>query len=103
MTKPSEQRGGTRAGDDEARDKGAWVGSAKDGVVPAELGGSDAPRERSPEEGRTTGSEEPATETGIDLTAGDGADAVTHGGPEPPEDVEPDLKNAAGAPRQVDR
>ena len=42
---PSEHRGGATAGDAEAREKGAWAGTASDGVVPAELGGSDAPRE----------------------------------------------------------
>ena len=60
--------------------------------MPAELGGSDAPREMLDEDpelessvlGRTTGSDEPATEGGIDLSAGDQADATTDGGSEPP-------------------
>ena len=43
--KPSEQRGGTTPGDAEAREKGEWAGRAQEGVVPAEQGGSDAPRE----------------------------------------------------------
>ena len=54
--------------------------------MPAELGGSDAPREMLAEDpeleqpvlGRTTGSDEPATEDGVDLSAGDDADAA-HG------------------------
>jgi hypothetical protein len=88
--KPSEQRGGTTPDEAEAREKGEWAGKADDGVVPAELGGSDAPREMLAEDpelgssvlGRTTGSDEPATDGGIDLSAGDNADAVTDGGPE---------------------
>ncbi len=103
--KPSEQRGGTTPDAAEAREKGPWAGMAAEGVVPAELGGSDAPREMLPEDpelgssvlGRTTGSDEPATEDGIDLSGGDNADATSDGGPELPEGVEPDLKDAATA------
>src|SRR6188472_3172936 len=99
----SEQRGGTNPGEEETRAKGDWVGAAKDGIVPAELGGSDAPAELQGEDpeysssalGRTTGIDEPATEGGIDRGAGDAADAVTDGGPERPEGAEPDLKDAA--------
>jgi hypothetical protein len=107
--RPSEQRGGTNPGDEEAREKGAWVQTAKEGIVPAELGGSDAapsgadPEYSSAALGRTTGSDAPATEGGIDPAAGDRADAVTDGGPEPPEGVEPDLKDASAGPRQADR
>ena len=43
--KPSAQRGGATPGPQEAREKGDWAATAQDGVVPAELGGSDAPRE----------------------------------------------------------
>jgi hypothetical protein len=108
--KPSEQRGGTTPGDDEAREKGPWAAKAQDGVVPAELGGSDAPREMLPEDrdlgssvlGQTASSDEPATDAGIDLSGGDQADAVTDGGPDVPDAVEPDLKDAASGPRQVD-
>jgi hypothetical protein len=104
---PSEQRGGTTPDDQEAREKGEWAGAAGEGVVPADLGGSDAPREMLDEDpelesgvlGRTTGSDEPATEGGIDLAAGDEADAIAHGGAEPPEGVEPDTKDI-GAPRR---
>jgi hypothetical protein len=107
---PSEQRGGTTPDEAEIREKGQWAETAAEGIVPAELGGSDAPREKlaedpqlgSPVLGDTTGSEEPATETGIDPSAGDEADATSDAGPEPPEEAEPDLKDAAGAPRQVD-
>jgi hypothetical protein len=103
--KPSEQRGGTTPGDQDAREKGEWAGTAQDGVVPAELGGSDAPREMLDDDpelgssvlGETTGSDEPATEEGVDLSAGDNADAVTDGGPEVPEDAEPDLKDIGAA------
>ena len=108
--RPSEQRGGGTPGDEEAREKGPWAAQAQEGVVPAELGGSDAPDEKLPDDpelgsealGRTTGSDEPATDAGIDPTAGDRADAVTDGGSEPPADAEPDLKDATGGPRQAD-
>ena len=104
--KPSEQRGGTTPGDEEAREKGPWAAKAQDGVVDAELGGSDAPREMLDEDpelgsdvlGRTAASDEPATEGGVDLSAGDQADATTDGGPDVPDDVEPDLKDATSGP-----
>ena len=69
------------------KDKGEWAQTADEGVVPDELGGPDAP---DPElgnavTGRTTGSEEPATEEGVDRAAGDAADATTDGGSEPPD------------------
>jgi len=104
--KPSERRGGTAPGEAEAEDKGQWAGRAQDGVVPAELGGSDAPPDMLPEDpelessvlGRPAGSDEPATTDGIDPTAGDNADAVTDGGqPDAPADVEPDLRDAPAA------
>ena|SRR5690242_17360475 len=95
MTKPSEQRGGTNVGEDEARAKGGWVEHAAEGVVPAELGGSDAPSEPDAALGRTTGDDTPATAEGIDLSAGDQADATTDGNADPtPEGVEPDLRDA---------
>lgn len=107
---PSEQRGGTTPDKAELREKGQWAETAAEGIVPAELGGSDAPRERlsedpqlgSPVLGQTTGSGEPATESGIDPSAGDEADATSDAGPVPPEGAEPDLKDAAAAPRRVD-
>jgi hypothetical protein len=101
MTKPSEQRGGTGVGEDEAREKGGWVENAADGVVPAELGGSDAPDTKKggvePEYrdealGETTGDDTPATAEGIDRTAGDNADATTDGGGD---SSTGDLKDAA--------
>jgi hypothetical protein len=107
---PSEQRGGTTPDEEEIREKGQWAETADEGIVPAELGGSDAPREKlagdpqlgSSALGETTASDEPATERGIDPNAGDEADATSDAGPEPPEGAEPDLKDAAAAPRQVD-
>src|SRR3954469_21478410 len=98
MTKPSEQRGGTNVSDQEAREKGEWVENAADGIVPAELGGSDAPSEHDDALGRTTGDDTPATEEGIDLSAGDNADATSDGGAKRPEGAEPDLKDAAQPP-----
>ena len=108
--RPSEQRGGPTPGDEEAREKGEWAATAQEGVVPAELGGSDAPPEKQADDpelgssvlGRTAATDEPATEAGIDLSAGDQADAVTDGGTNAPEGVEPDLKDATGGPRQSD-
>jgi len=107
---PSEQRGGTTPDEAEVREKGPWAETAAEGIVPAELGGSDAPREMLAEDrqlgssvlGESTASEQPATESGIDPSAGDEADATSDGGPEPPEGAEPDLKDAGAAPRQVD-
>jgi len=104
--KPSEQRGGTVPGEAEAREKGPWGGTAGEGIVPAELGGSDAPEEMLGDEdpgysdaalGRTTGSNEPATDGGIDPAAGDSADATTHGGPDVPESGDVDTKDVAQA------
>lgn len=105
-----EQRGGTTPDKDEAREKGPWAAKAAEGVVPDELGGSDAPEEmleddpelKSDALGETTGSDEPATEEGIDRSAGDHADATSDGGAEPPPDAEPDLKDAPAASQQPD-
>ena len=107
---PSEQRGGTTPDDGEIREKGQWAETAAEGIVPAELGGSDAPREMLAEDpelgsealGETTGSDVPATDTGIDPAGGDEADATTDAGPDLPEGEEPDLKDAGAPPRQVD-
>jgi hypothetical protein len=103
--KPSEQRGGTTPDEAEAREKGEWAAMAEDGIVPAELGGSDAPPELLDDDpqlgsevlGRTTGSDEPATTDGIDPSSGDNADATTDGGPDLTAGAEPDLKDAASA------
>jgi hypothetical protein len=109
--RPSEQRGGANPTDDEAHAKGEWVDTAKEGIVPAELGGSDAPPEMLSDDdpgysdaalGRTTGSDEPATDGGIDPSAGDGADATRDGGPEIPAGAEPDTKDVAAAAQRPD-
>ena len=108
--KPSEQRGGTTPDAAEAAEKGEWAGTADEGVVPTDLGGSDAPREMLAEDpqldssvlGETTGSDEPATESGIDLSAGDNADATADGGAELPEGAEPDTKDIGTTPRRPD-
>ena len=105
--KPSEQHGGTTPDATELREKGPWAETAVEGLVPAELGGADAPREMLAEDpelgssvlGATTGSDEPATESGVDLSAGDQADATSDGGPDLPEGAEPDLKDIT-APRE---
>ena len=108
--KPTEQRGGSAPGKNEARGKGPWAAKAQEGVVPRELGGSNAPAELRPEDpeltssalGQPAASDEPATETGVDPEGGDQADAVSDGGPDVPHGVEPDLKDAGSGPRQVD-
>ena len=108
--KPSEQSGGTTPDAAEIREKGSWSDVAAEGVVPAELGGSDAPPELLEDDpelgsdvlGRTTGSDEPATDQGIDPTGGDEADATTDAGPEPTLGVEPDLKDAAATQLRPD-
>jgi hypothetical protein len=108
--RPTEQRGGSTPGDAEALRKGEWVADAQDGVVPAELGGSDAPPELLDDDpelgssvlGETTGSDAPATEDGIDPGGGVQADAVTDGGAAPSGGPEPDLRDAAAGPRQTD-
>jgi hypothetical protein len=110
-TPPSEQRGGSTPDEAEAREKGQWAETADEGIVPADVGGSDAPREMLADDpelgsavlGRTTGSDEPATESGVDLSGGDSADAVTDAGPDLPQDAEPDLKDAAAAAPQTDK
>ena len=102
--KPSEQRGGTTPDETEAREKGSWAGSDQ-GIVPPELGGSDAPEKILGDDpqlgsavlGRTTGSDEPATDDGIDRDGGKNADATQDGGPNLPTDAEPDLKDAMAA------
>ena len=107
---PSEQRGGTTPGEREKQEKGSWASKADEGIVPAELGGSDAPSEMLEDDpelgssvlGATTGSDQPATESGVDLSAGDNADATSDGGVEPPGEGEPDLKDAGAGPRQSD-
>jgi hypothetical protein len=108
--KPSEQSGGTTPDDAEARKKGQWAGSVADGMVPAELGGSDAPKEMLADDpelgssvlGETTGSDEPATEDGIDPHGGDDADATADGGPDVPPGVEPALRDAAAVQTRGD-
>lgn len=71
--------------------KGEWAEVAEEGIVPVE-------RDDEKVTGETTGSNEPATSEGIDLSAGDHADATADGGPpEPPADAEPDLKDAPPA------
>jgi hypothetical protein len=82
-----------------SEDKGQWAETADEGVVPDELGAD----EDAKYVGREAESDEPATEEGIDLSAGDNADATRDGGQNPPEgDEEPDLRDAAAGPRQVD-
>ncbi|MEA2266138.1 MAG: hypothetical protein QOE27_1721 [Solirubrobacteraceae bacterium] len=109
---PTEQRGGTTEASEEATQKGDWVDDSDTGIVPPELGGSDAPREMLDDDpqlgssvlGQTTGSDEPATDDGgVDLSGGDNADATEQGGPDlPPEGVEPPQAHAPAASREPD-
>ena len=79
-------------------DKGEWAEVADEGIVPDELSDDDD----SGPVGRLAESQEPATEEGVDPHGGDQADAVRDGGPEVPEGVEPDLKDAAATKLQED-
>jgi len=79
-------------------DKGEWAETADEGIVPDEL----SAEEGASYVGREAESDEPATEEGIDLGAGDNADATTQGGQNRPEDEEPDLRDVSGGPRKVD-
>jgi hypothetical protein len=79
------------------KDKGEWAETAEEGVVPDDLGGDEGD---SAVLGRTTGSDEPATDAGVDRSGGDEADATSDGGSEPPEDAEPDLKDVGAAQRR---
>src|SRR3954453_8076856 len=93
-TNPEEQRGGTTPDGRGLGEKGVWGEGARDGIVPRD---DEADRLDDAALGRTTGSDEPATEEGIDLSAGDNADATSDGGGELPEEGEPALKDAMGA------
>jgi hypothetical protein len=73
---------------DESENKGEWAETADEGIVPAE------PEQEDDVLGKTTGSDEPATDEGVDLEAGDDADATTQGGPDLEPGAEPDLKDA---------
>ena len=87
------------------KDKGEWAKTADEGVVPDRIGEPAPPDPELGSEvtGRTTGTEEPATEAGIDREAGDAADATTDGGAEPPEGEEPDQKDIGGAALRRDQ
>ena len=80
-------------------EKGDWAETADEGIVPDELGNDD---EDGGVLGRIAESDEPATDGGVDLSGGDHADATTQGGQNRPDDEEPDLRDAASGPRQVD-
>jgi hypothetical protein len=68
--------------------KGEWAEVADEGIAPTDDDDGTT--------GRVTGDDSPATAEGIDLSAGDEADATRDGGaPDVPEGVEPDLKDAA--------
>jgi hypothetical protein len=83
--------------DDKDKDKGEWAETADEGVVPDDLSGDEGD---SAVLGRTTGSDRPATEAGVDPSGGDEADATSDGGSEPPDDAEPDLKDVGAAQRR---
>jgi hypothetical protein len=91
---PTEISGGTSPDAQETAKKGDWAGQAGEGIVPADLGGADAPQEMRADDsdlensvlGQVTGSDEPATETGVDLSAGDNADATSMNKTQPDEE-----------------
>jgi hypothetical protein len=68
-------------------DKGEWAEVAHEGIAPTDDDDGTT--------GRTTGDDAPATAEGIDLSAGDDADATTIGNADPtPDGAEPDLRDA---------
>ena len=85
---PRDQRDGATPNYAEDAQPGDWIARATEGgIVSPEEAGSDAPGEMLGEDpelgnpvfGVTTGSDEPATETGVDLSGGDNADATSGG------------------------
>jgi hypothetical protein len=86
---PSEGQGGAVPSGSEFADKGEAAAVAAGGLVPAELGGTDAPDDlkgTDPELGSAVlaggfASDPDVTATGgVDLTLGDNADATSNGG-----------------------
>jgi hypothetical protein len=87
---PTEGRGGAVPTGSEFDEKGDAAEVAADGIVPAGLGGSDAPdafhQEPTPEMGTevlggyASDPDVTATDGGVDLSAGDNADATANGG-----------------------
>lgn len=68
--------------------KGEWAEVAEEGIAPTDDDDGTT--------GRTTGDDSPATAEGIDLTAGDDADATAIGNTDPtPEGEEPDLRDVS--------
>jgi hypothetical protein len=87
---PTEGRGGAVPTGSEFDEKGGAAAVATDGIVPADLGGSDAPAALQGDDpelstsvlggGYASDPNVTATEGGVDLSAGDNADATTNGG-----------------------
>jgi hypothetical protein len=92
---PSEGRGGAVPTGSEFDEKGDAAQVATDGIVPAGLGGSDAPAALQGEDpelstsvlggGYASDPNVTATTGGIDLSLGDNADATSNGGAAPVE------------------
>jgi hypothetical protein len=83
--------------------KGEWADVADTGIVPEPATTDDDAQLSGRVVGKEALGDEPATDTGVDLHAGDHADATTDGGPDdPPPGVEPDLKDAMAATRKPD-
>jgi hypothetical protein len=101
---PTEGRGGAVPSGEEFAAKGDAAVMAREGIVPAGLGGSDAPEELLSEDpelksgvsgGFASDPDVTATDGGVDISGGDNADATSIGGPENVDDApEPDLKDA---------
>ena len=102
---------GRRRATPRPREKGEWAGTASEGSsrrssadpTPRPRCSTDDPSWEAPRLGRTTGSDEPATDGGIDPAAGDNADATTDGGPRLPDGAEPDTKDVAAAAVQREK
>jgi hypothetical protein len=102
---PSQTAGGNASDADEVARKGDLAERAAEGISPAEQAESDAPRGKPAPDpelgssvlGQTTGSDEPATASGVDSSAGDDTDATTSDGADLPdgEGVEPPIRHVA--------
>jgi hypothetical protein len=100
---PTEGKGGAVPSGEEYDAKGDAAVVAREGIVPAELGGSDASGDLLPEDpelktdvtgGFASDPDVTATDGGVDLSGGDNADATSIGGPSHLDGPEPDLKDA---------
>jgi hypothetical protein len=99
---PIEGRGGANPTGEEFEDKGDAAQVAAEGIVPTELGGPNANPELpgSLSGGYASDPDVTATEGGVDLSAGDNADATSIGAPVA--DSNPDATAVQTQPEEAD-